>query len=173
MIGNDVVNLPQSRIESNWQRKGYLEKIFTSEEQQLISTTATPEIMVWLLWSMKEAAYKIYNRQTKIRAYIPQKLVCKITAQNDHFILGQVSCMGSIYYTKTLITESNIHTIAVTRQSDFTNIVEIKNKGIKKDAFGIPHLITDKGNPIQPVSISHHGGFEKVVILTSLQNYTL
>ena len=31
MIGNDVIDLQQSRQESNWQRKGFLEKLFTQQ----------------------------------------------------------------------------------------------------------------------------------------------
>ena len=88
MIGNDVIDIIQSRYESNWQRKGFLQKIFTTDEQLLINKALNTEIIVWVLWSMKEAAYKIYNRQTKTRAYIPQKLVCSLNSQNGKYILG-------------------------------------------------------------------------------------
>jgi phosphopantetheinyl transferase len=51
-----------------------LDKIFTQNEQLLIAT-ADPDIMVWNLWSRKEA-YKIYNRATGVRGYFPLNLVC-------------------------------------------------------------------------------------------------
>jgi len=57
MIGNDIVDLELALKESNWKRKGFLNKIFTNEEQLLISSAINPEIMVWNLWSRKEAAY--------------------------------------------------------------------------------------------------------------------
>ncbi|MEP7093281.1 MAG: 4'-phosphopantetheinyl transferase superfamily protein [Flavobacterium sp.] len=165
MIGNDVVDIIQSRHESNWQRKGFIQKLFTIEEQSLISTDLNPEIMVWLLWSMKEAAYKIYNRQTKIREYIPKKLSCSLHLQNINYSTGQVNCGENIYYTKTTISKECIHTIAVNDPENFNYVTEIQNEGIIKDQYGIPHLHTPLSHLSHDVSISHHGSFEKVVCL--------
>ncbi|MEN2398725.1 4'-phosphopantetheinyl transferase superfamily protein [Flavobacterium sp. MC2016-06] len=170
MIGNDVVSIPQSRIESNWKRKGFLEKIFSDEEQNLISNAFDYETMVWLIWSMKEASYKIYNRQTKIRAYIPKKLNCKIVSQNDNYTLGKVLCMNSVFYTKSIFTESTIHTIAVTNLNDLESVIEIKKYNIIKDEFGIPYFNNEQ-NHLEEVSISNHGGIEKIVkIKTPINN---
>ena len=36
MIGNDIVDLALAQKESNWKRKGFLNKIFTEKEQLLI-----------------------------------------------------------------------------------------------------------------------------------------
>jgi acyl carrier protein len=76
VIGNDIVDLALARKESNWKRPGYLNKIFTTKEQLLISSAENPNTMVWNLWSRKEAAYKIYNRATGIRGYFPLNLEC-------------------------------------------------------------------------------------------------
>jgi phosphopantetheinyl transferase (holo-ACP synthase) len=165
VIGNDVVDIVQSRVESNWQRPGFLQKIFTPEEQQLILNVPEPEIMVWLLWSMKEAAYKIYNRQTAIRKFMPRDLQCIINLNEHHYYTEQVVCFENIYYTKSTLKQGNIHTVAVTCLQDLDNVIEIENKGILKDRYGIPYLLTDFENSAQSVSISHHGSLEKVVTL--------
>lgn len=167
MIGNDVIDLLQSRRESNWQRKGFLQKLFTAEEQLLIAQHLNPEMMVWLLWSMKEAAYKIYNRQTKIRAYIPLKLVCSLDAQNNRFLSGKVNCCGTVYYTKTIIDKDCLHTIAVSDPCNLEIVIEIDRKNIGKDLYGIPFLPAGLSPMRQDVSISHHGRFEKVVCLSA------
>lgn len=164
MIGNDVVDLLQSRQESNWKRKGFLEKLFTDEEQLLIKQDSDTEIAIWLFWSMKEAAYKIYNRQTKRREYIPKKLICKVVSKSNDYILGQVTCEENVYYTKTAILNDSIHTIAVSYINDLNKVVEIENSGILKDQYGIPYLNT-LPDIIKHVSISHHGRFEKVVTI--------
>lgn len=165
MIGNDVIDLLQSRKESNWQRRGFIDKLFTPDEKLLISNAADPEIMVWLLWSMKEAAYKVYNRETTIREYIPQKLVCTITSQNQNSSTGNVVCAGKTYYTKTIFSNNTIHTIAVSQFDDLNKVIEIEKKEISKNQYGIPFLTNDVHHTIQAVSISHHGRFEKVVTL--------
>ncbi|PXY46787.1 4'-phosphopantetheinyl transferase family protein [Flavobacterium hydrophilum] len=161
MIGNDVVDILQSRQESNWRRKGFLEKLFTVEEQLFIKQSSNPEVLVWLFWSMKESAYKIYNRQTKQREYIPKKLICKIVSSNS-YITGEVICGENIYYTKTTILDDSIHTIAVNNLSDLNSVVEIEKTGIFKDEYGIPYL-SDYAKITKDVSVSNHGRFEKIV----------
>ncbi|MFQ6602170.1 4'-phosphopantetheinyl transferase superfamily protein [Flavobacterium sp. C3NV] len=165
MIGNDVIDMMQSRKESNWQRKGFVEKLFTASEQLLISKTSDPEMIVWLLWSMKEAAYKIYNRQTKIRKYIPHKLACTIISKNEHHVTGIVNCPDYTYYTKTTISKDSLHTVAVMHAKHLDHVIEIEKKNIIKDENGIPFLTTLSSNVLKDVSISHHGRFQKVVII--------
>ena len=165
MIGNDVIDLQQSRQESNRQRKGFIEKLFSANEQLLITEDSNPETMVWLLWSMKEAAYKVYNRQTKIRKYIPKQLICSIVSKENNQINGLVNCNENIYYTKTILSKEAIHTIAVSVLNDLDCVIEIEKKGIIKDANGIPYLSNAALDAFQDVSISHHGRFKKVVTL--------
>ena len=79
--------------------------------------------MVWNLWSRKEAAYKIYNRQTGFRGYIPLQLECNYEDMNS----GTVFCNGNIYFTKTKISNEKIHTIAVTKKELFKQVFELKS----------------------------------------------
>ena len=69
MIGNDVVDLNLAKTQSNWERKGFLGKIFTKKEQEFIFNTKSSFEMVWLLWSMKESAYKIYFKKHSVRFF--------------------------------------------------------------------------------------------------------
>jgi phosphopantetheinyl transferase (holo-ACP synthase) len=154
VIGNDIVDLALARKESNWKRNGFLEKIFTVKEQLLISNAENPEIMVWNLWSRKEAVYKIYNRQTGIRAYIPLQLECFYENANS----GSVHCHGNTYYTQTEIAEDKITTVAVTRKFDFKKIIALKPTVDVYKKNGIPYL-NDVDNFVKPISISHHGRF--------------
>lgn len=153
MIGNDVVDLALAGKESNWKREGFLDKIFTKKEQILILSSDSPQIMVWNLWSRKEAVYKIYNRQSGIRAFIPLQLEC--------FEIGKVTCYGIDYYTKTEFFGECIHTIAVMNQADFLKIKTFESEYTIQKTKGIPSIL-ENGNP---VSISHHGRFEKRIVL--------
>ncbi|WP_080053849.1 4'-phosphopantetheinyl transferase family protein [Spirosoma aerolatum] len=111
MIGNDIVDLTQARKESNWQRKGFFQKLFTAHEQYLINTADDPERMVWLLWSMKESAYKANFRQTSLRRFAPQKISCQLTA------ITETEATGSVFYeltyqAKTILTSTYIASLA-------------------------------------------------------------
>ena len=163
MIGNDIVDLDLARKESNWKRKGFLDKIFTKNEQLLISKAEDPEVMVWNLWSRKEAVYKIYNRQTQIRGYFPLQLECLDLEIIDGIIFGKVIIKENIYYTKTEITAQCINTIAVKNVLDFDRIKTLENrKNIQKNN-GIPSCFEKVNSDPRPISISHHGRFERII----------
>jgi phosphopantetheinyl transferase (holo-ACP synthase) len=74
MIGNDIVDLAVARRESRWQRRGYLDKLFTAGEQLLIRQAPDPERQLWLLWTCKEAAYKAWSTEFEQRCFAPRRL---------------------------------------------------------------------------------------------------
>lgn len=74
MIGNDIVDLNLSRVQSNWKRKGFLEKQYTPLEQKQIFSSKHPELCLWRFWTMKEAVYKVIVQDHKQRFFDPKKL---------------------------------------------------------------------------------------------------
>ena len=163
MIGNDIVDLALTRKESNWKRKGFLNKIFTKKEQMLILNSGNPEIMVWNLWSRKEAAYKIYNRQTLIRGYFPLQLECFNLENSNGLSFGKVQIEDKVYYTKTEISSQYIYTIAVDNSKYFDKIKTLENRKNIKKINGIPSYIEKDSLYTEPASISHHGIFERII----------
>ena len=162
MIGNDVVDLATAKKENNWRRKGYLEKLFTKEELALIKTANNQDVMVWNLWSRKEAAYKIFNRDTGLRAFMPLQLVC--TYVNE--LQGTVYCQGKTYYTRTVLDLHHIHTIAVADAKILENIVFLKDRKLILKNEGVPYLIQPETRQTVPVSISHHGNYEYIITMS-------
>lgn len=163
MIGNDIVDLALAQKESNWKRKGFLNKIFTRNEQFLILNAKNPDVMVWNLWSRKEAAYKIYNRKTGIRGYFPLQLECFDWYATDEIIYGKVVINDTIFFTKTEITTQFINSIAVENIEDFHSLLLLKNRRNIHKSNGIPNYL-EKGNLVlRPISISNHGRFEQII----------
>lgn len=161
MIGNDIVDLALAQKESNWKRSGFLNKIFTSREQLLIGDAVNRDVMVWNLWTRKEAAYKIYNRETGIRGYFPLQLECEYENQNS----GTVIINNYIYLTETTICSDYIYTIAVTEKAYFEQIRILDSETKISKRKGIPFLTDDFVKNEIPVSISHHGRFWKGISL--------
>lgn len=161
MIGNDIIDLDLARKESNWKRKGFLEKIFSQQEQNLILNASNPELMVWNLWSRKEAAYKIYNRNTGIKGYFPWLLQCSYDNEN----LGKVGIDDFVFYTQTQITDLYVYTIAVSEKAFFSKIKPLETAENIKKNNGVPYILDVFTNKIQPVSKTHHGRFQKIISL--------
>lgn len=168
MIGNDIVDLALAQKESNWKRKGFLDKIFTLQEQLFINLSENQEIEVWNLWSRKEAAYKIYNRQSGIRKYNPQQFECF----NLNLAIGTVVFENQLFHTKTDITSEYIYTIAVSDIENFDIIYDLESTKIIKKQNGIPFYINEN-QIIKSVSKTNHGRFEKIIFVTSMPNEIL
>jgi phosphopantetheinyl transferase (holo-ACP synthase) len=111
-MGNDLVDLQVAAVESNWRRRGYLAKVFTAAEQYLIGSSERPSEILWVLWSMKEAAYKIHSRKTGIRSFAPTALACSGLRFAGESASGAVHIDQAVYHTRTEVTADYIHSIA-------------------------------------------------------------
>lgn len=160
MIGNDVVDLELAKTESNWQRNGFLDKIFSKNEQNLIQNSKNQEITIWNLWSRKEAVYKIWNRKSAIRKYNPIQFECF----DLDLEIGKVFYDSIVYYTKTDISTDFIYTIAVCNLDDFSNIETLDNSIKYEKENGIPFYINEN-QEVKPISKTHHGRFERIITI--------
>lgn len=184
LIGNDLVDLNQAQLESNWRRSGYLAKIYTPEEQELILQSRVPDCMLWLLWTMKEAAYKIVNRHTGIRSYSPLSFVCADVATDELQASGCVIHSQRKFFIQSTVNHQFIHSTAVSMPEDFSALTPLylKNNSFYQEKFnslylgyqllktksGLPELIhTPTGNR-HAVSVSHHGEHLAIIYSDSL-----
>ncbi|MAD97608.1 MAG: hypothetical protein CMB99_09815 [Flavobacteriaceae bacterium] len=172
MIGNDVVDLHLAQSQSNWERKGFLEKIFTKNEQRLIHTSNQSHQLVWRLWTMKESVYKVVVQQEKERFFNPQKFECHI--ESDSF--GHVVFNGEIYKTFTEQNEDYIYsTTSKANQTCFYQLGSMENRintmskrlglqkseiSVRKDSLGIPNVYHSGQRITKSMSITNHGRFE-------------
>ncbi|PWS26957.1 hypothetical protein DHW03_13120 [Pedobacter yonginense] len=175
MLGNDVVDLLLAKTQSNWRRKNYLAKVFTDAEQQEIWEAENPDLMVWLLWSMKEAAYKILNRSIEQRFYNPKAFACQISKLTNYSSKGLVCYDGKTFYSNSKIHNDCVHTIALSTQHPVktiksyfglnqANYVELFNQNhqsfrLQKNNQGIPEMLNLCSKTKSVASISHHGKY--------------
>ena len=78
MIGNDIVDLKKAKTDSNIFRPRYMHKVLSQNEQNLVLSSPNPEEEFWRLWTMKEIAYKPFQR----------KLIFKPVSIQFHFHLN-------------------------------------------------------------------------------------
>jgi len=184
MIGNDVVDLEKANLDSNWKRKGYLDKICTRSEQQLILQASVPAVMLWLIWSMKEAAYKIMNRKTGIRLYEPLKFICDELLTDGIQASGKISYLENNFYSQSEIEGSLLHSAVVSALPDFKNLhlQYLRPMPDYRDTFnclpgfylltrnrsGLPEMIHTITGQKHAVSVSHHGSYLAVIYSDSL-----
>ncbi|NHN25797.1 4-phosphopantetheinyl transferase family protein [Flavobacterium jejuense] len=161
MIGNDVVDLAIAKIESNWKRKGFLSKLFTAYEQDLIQKTSNQEEMVWVLWSLKESTYKAYQRIKYNRGFYPKKIEIQSLQIIDEKYFATISLFNETFHGQTLIDNKMIHSLVLVSNLEFKKITNYTTNSILKDKNSLPYCSISNN----PLSISHHGTFKKIVQL--------
>ncbi len=172
MLGNDVIDLNLAGRQSDWKRKNYLSKIFSFQEQALVFQAENPDLVVWLVWSMKEAAYKIVNRITGLRFYNPVAFQCSFKI--DRFsAIGKVSYKGEDFFCTTEISGNFLHTVALQNnisfdevkviytenRPDYLEVFNYKNSSLRlnKNNVMLPEIHDLNTRAIYIASLSHHG----------------
>lgn len=115
MIGNDVISLIASSDSPKSRSERFMEKIFTINELRFLrSKTEDRERLIWLLWSMKESAYKSYYKQFRKRYFAPKMFDCFVNASDEtpDCISGTVKTLFQDYSTQSYVLEDCIHTVA-------------------------------------------------------------
>ena len=178
MIGNDIVDLNEASKSRHWPSPRFISKVFTACERDLILHSSNPFHTTWVLWSMKEGAYKVHLRKFRKPFFSPVKIKCQIEPDGA----GKVIIGGITYTTNTLIKEDYIYSVVMTDSTrdyignihrvldiSYTNlhnkcyqdVIEMsssqlnehgRTKEIKKDEFGIPKLFIN--NREQPLIFS-------------------
>lgn len=186
MIGNDIIDLKLAKFQSNWQRFGFLQKLFIEKEQEIILKSEDAEMTVWLLWSMKEAVYKAVQRKYSMdRFYNPKRFFCSHLIISNKSARGVVCFENEIFKTSSRLSLTKIYTC--TSNTEFSLILKTQNSrisllhkiaeqknipletlNISKNKQGIPFL-TYKGDNLQiPFSLSHHGDFSAYALSLNL-----
>ena len=183
MIGNDIIDLEVAALQSNWQRQGFLTKLFSEKERAVIVNSENSFQTVWLLWSMKESAYKVYAQKYHKRFFAPKKFECTLSSATT----GLVSIATERYATKSTMSGAYIFTEAILcnnhiREQHYFEIVPNFSKNevlymqlkrhisrslaipfnklnIRKNALGIPKLYCQNEHLNLSVSFTHHGNF--------------
>lgn len=183
MIGVDIVDIEEAKSTSNWQRPRFLDKLFTLKEQQLIHNSKDPFIMVWRLWSMKEAAYKLYVQIHFGRFFSPNQFQCKLNKDAFEVTYKDFECIvNTKFTTRYILSEARLiknemvlkciklqskDYISQSQQTNealmilVSNLFKLsKNKlRIQKSDLGIPSIYYNTKKLELSISTSHHGYF--------------
>jgi len=184
MVGNDIIDINETRRSSNWERPGFIQKIFTTYEQHIIHTSTDPFTTLWHLWSMKESAYKVFIQAGGNRFFNPTKIECRLespqkgqvkintttiktnTSINSNFIFSIASIDDHVIDTHIFqLSENNnkyqsyfMHQKVIKdfAKSNSLNSIDLK---IQKTQTGLPTLHYKNKTLNTSLSITHHGNY--------------
>lgn len=185
MIGNDIIDIASTQENSNWQRRGFLDKVFSESEQEIIYKSPHAFTTVWRLWSMKEAAYKWYLQKGGLPFYSPNRIAIRLKnnlrgdAQIGELAVAIISefTKGYIHsYTQSsqqkiqvnevfALSKNDVNTQSAETHKRLINRIAIdwqKEEScltLKKDPQGKPTMYFREQKLDIHFSMSHHGNF--------------
>jgi len=172
-LGNDIVDWQKAKSHEHKLTHRYLDKIFVDREIQYIQTKASPILAFWHLWSVKESAYKAWQRKQKSKpVFNPKSFICqniekKITSiQNGNFICDVESFLSPEFIYSQCKSE-NVH-FKIIKTSEYFSCLKQKwdSQGwkIHKTAETIPFINNQARNIQFPISLSHDGDFTSICV---------
>lgn len=182
MIGNDLIEIEKAFSNSRLHNFRFRKKVFTASEEKIIDSSENRELTFWILWSMKEAAYKVHQRLTKAAPKLnPFAFECSISSDYNS---GTVKIGECHYFVKIRISEKHIHTVA-TADKNLTFLHKFYQVGqdykklfseyiseelklsepvsVTKDKSRIPSFQNKNSKEKMPLSISHDGKYAALV----------
>ena len=133
MVGNDIVDLSLASRNA-WKQERFLDKVLLSSEKELVKNSSDPGTLLWLLWSMKESAYKLNFRTDLKRSMNPIRFTCSFDTEIElgfdcetgSRVEGRVSVGQKVYRTDSIIRKGYVHTTALpVRQSQMVSVGQI------------------------------------------------
>jgi hypothetical protein len=73
MIGNDVVDLRDPDAAPTWRTPAFDARVFSPAERARIAVSTDAVRERWLIWTAKEAAYKLARKHDDASAFIPRR----------------------------------------------------------------------------------------------------
>jgi phosphopantetheinyl transferase (holo-ACP synthase) len=183
MIGNDIVDLDIVLKENKATNLRYLNKICTENEIKTIQSSIDPNITLWRIWTIKEAAYKIINKSNGIRAYFPKKIETVFLSEteaevnspwgkisvvtipsNDHYIHSIASISDNPFFAgvEKVYPESNpSESVRMFCLQDLVNKMNLESSVSLqiKTENNIPFVYLNEDKLPVNLSLSHHGRF--------------
>ena len=173
MIGNDVIDLAfQKQLFRQFKNSRLNQKIFSAQELAIIDKEDNFTLL--RRWTMKEAAYKAYQRLYQLNPYFnpasihtvikDQKLGFAIidghqfklkTDQNDDYIYTYLD-----YQNKKASLRYDSKDDLIKKLSDYFSVQSIS---IRKDSLNIPSIIINGKS--KPISLTHHGSYQLAMFL--------
>ncbi len=89
LVGNDIVDLhdPESRPEALHNR--FDTRVFTSDEREVLNTSASAHALRWTLWAAKESAYKVAKKLDPAVRFLPRDFVVRRLAEGRAVVVHE------------------------------------------------------------------------------------
>jgi phosphopantetheinyl transferase (holo-ACP synthase) len=192
-VGHDLVWLRAARCKGRAGDARFLQKVCTAAEQQYIAGAPDADAALWMIWSAKEAAYKLSCFAGNRGKFLWQQFDVRAGAWADT-VQSIVVFGDASFYCQSFISKETIVSIAVKEPALYASLLYKKIKTnnatsaalhayasatiaahtrpasslrIIKNEYGIPWLTGGALAQPVPISLSHDGPYLSFAVVVS------
>jgi hypothetical protein len=131
-VGNDIIDLNRHSVSHRHTDERFIQKILHPVEIILLQQCQQPSLFLWLLWTLKEAAYKYGKQQDSQLLFSPRKLfvaednlgIAFSLVPNENFVVHDLLNMiqhrihtdFGILNGHTVISKNYIHSLVLNEE---------------------------------------------------------
>ena len=119
MIGNDVVDLHDPDATPTWRTPAFDARVFSPAERAKIAESTDGVRERWLIWTAKEAAYKLARKRDDAAAFIPRRF--EVTPRPG--LRARVLWGASSFECQWISEQSFVHALCFLPGADEPNCV--------------------------------------------------
>ncbi len=86
-VGNDIIDLNRHSVQHRHTDERFIQKILHAAEIELLKQSSNPSYFLWMLWTLKEAAYKYCKQVDSSFVFSPKKIFIQENNFNNAFAL--------------------------------------------------------------------------------------
>ena len=129
-VGNDIVDLTDPRTQGRESDTRFLQRVFTSEEREVIASAPSPGTEVWCLWAAKEAAYKVVSKVLGTPpVFAHAAFAVQWHSREGDVLLGAVAYEGTNYPIRVERRTTAVHAVALSPRSQVLPVVAVEPLG--------------------------------------------
>jgi phosphopantetheinyl transferase (holo-ACP synthase) len=128
MVGNDVVDMGDREILEGPAHPRFDLRVFAPEERAAMRASGQQGRIRWLLWSAKEAAYKLARKLDPGVVFSPSRFVVELEASGD----GTVVHEGRRFAVRSAEAGKALHTLALDAEAPSGRLlwaVQVRRRG--------------------------------------------
>lgn len=184
MLGNDIVDLTDPETRRGNQHPRFDQRVFTPRERASLARSPDPTRTRWILWSVKESAYKALRRVLPETVFSPVEFAVELDSQQQgfvtyrqhrfharveidagciHAIVSDHTRRSTLWGSKQIVISAPLQPGRIARALALDRIAarfRIARSDLSIDRDGrIPQLL-HHGEPTRAtLSLSHHGSY--------------
>lgn len=118
-VGNDIVDLTNPDISLKHESERFINRVLDKSEIDFLKGSNDPKETLWLLWSGKEAGYKVLKKIYPKISFSHSKFIVTLgESLKDGFLRGSLVYNGNIISLRWTQTKDWVHCVAVLKKEE-------------------------------------------------------